>query len=312
VNIVIAGGGVMGRLWATWLTVAGHDVTVVDADPGVVSELNQRGVWVEQRDHAVAHVCARANTDARGLPTADIVFFFVKSEQTANAAERVASVIGPATAVVTLQNGLGSAEALAARFPPRQIVYGPTEQGGSLSSDGRVVHAHDGDTFLGPYPDGSDTSLAVRVAAVLRDAGVPAIALPSVKVPVWQKRIFAAAVLPVAALTGLPAGDIYHPRVFAAVAALATEAVAEANAAGCGLELRGELDRIQARLRAAPQAKASMLQDIQAHRDTEIDAISGAIADAASTRGATALVCRAATALVHGREMAWRAEPARV
>jgi len=307
-NVVIVGGGVMGRLFTGRLAAAGENVAVIDASPEVARSLNERGVWIEERDGSVSHAATRAGTDSTGLESPDIVLFFVKTEHTDDAADRVAPAIEGQTAVVTLQNGFGNAEALAARFPAGQIVYGATEQGGSLAPDGHVAHAHDGDTFVGPYIDRGDMASAAMVAAVLRRAGLKAEALPDVRVPLWQKRVFGAAVLPVAALTGLRAGDLLDQGVFGAIAALAAEAVAEANAAGCSLDLDYELHRIKSLLNKGSDAKASMLQDIEAHRLTEIDAITGAIADLATTRAATAPVCRTTTALVHGRELAWRTQ----
>ena len=150
-NVVIVGGGVMGRLFTGRLAAAGENVAVIDASPEVARSLNERGVWIEERDGSVSHAVTRAGTDSTGLESPDIVLFFVKTEHTDDAADRVAPAIGGQTAVVTLQNGFGNAEALAARFPAGQIVYGATEQGGSLAPDGHVAHAHDGDTFVGPY-----------------------------------------------------------------------------------------------------------------------------------------------------------------
>jgi 2-dehydropantoate 2-reductase len=309
VNIVVVGGGVMGRLWTGWLTAAGHNVTVIDASPDVVSELNEQGVRIRERDGSVRQMAARALAAVPlGAAPAEMVFFFVKSEHTAAAADRAAAAVGPGTAVVTLQNGFGNAEALAERFAPDQIVCGPTEQGGALATNGHVVHAHDGDTFVGPDLDGDEPGLASRVAAVLRDAGLKVEALASVKVPLWRKRVFTASVLPVAALTGLSAGDLLDPLVFPAVAALAVEALSEADAAGCHLDVVEELMRVKALLRAAPTARASMLQDIETGNATEIDAITGKLAEWAGARGAMAAVCAAVTALVHGRELAWRTQ----
>jgi 2-dehydropantoate 2-reductase len=309
VSIVIVGGGVMGRLFTGWLAQAGHRVGVIDTSPQVVQELNERGVWIEERDGSVSHVAPCATTDAAELESPEILFLFVKTEHTGEAADHIAPVIRPDTAVVTLQNGFGNAEALAARVPAHQIVYGPTEHGGSLRPDGHVVHAHGGDTCIGPYIDGADMVFTDRVAAVLRGAGVSVTALPDVRVPLWQKRIFAASVLPVAALTGLRAGGLVDERVFGAIAVLVDEAVTAANAAGCCLDLDEEIHRIQKRPTLAPHARASMLQDLHAHRDTEIDAITGAIAKLAAARHTVAPASQTMTALVHGRELAWRAEP---
>ena len=307
-KIVIVGGGVMGRLWTGRLASAGHDVAIIDASPQVVSELNRDGVSIQERDDMTRHAPARAGTGPDGLDTPDMAFFFVKTDRTAEAADRVAPAIGPDTAVVTLQNGLGNGKTLAERFPARQIVVGSTEQGGALTPDRRVLHAHDGDTIVGPYVEGGDAGFAVRVAAALRAAGLKAEAVPSIAATLWRKRIFAASVLPVAALTGLPAARLLDARVFPAVAALAGEALAEANADGCEFRLDEQLERITSLLSAAPQAKASMLQDVQARRGTEIDAVTGAIAERAAARGASATVCAAITALVHGRELAWHIE----
>jgi 2-dehydropantoate 2-reductase len=126
-----------------------------------------------------------------------------------------------------------------------------------------------------------------------------------VTVPLWRKRVFGAAVFPIAALTGLPAGELVRPDVFPAIAALAAEAVEEGRAVGADLDLEEELERIRAALIAGAPARASMLQDLEAGRRTEVDAVTGVMAELADGRGASAPVARAVVALVHGREHAW-------
>jgi 2-dehydropantoate 2-reductase len=305
VEITIVGGGVMGRLWAAWLSSPEQHVTIIDASSDVVRELDERGIVVEGRDGSTRHAQVRARKDVGGLAPQDVVFFFVKTAHTPGAAEDVAALVGPDTAVATLQNGFGNAEVLASRYGPERVVHGPTGQGGGLTPDGHVFHAHEGETAVGPYVAGSDLRLAERVAGVMLAGGIPVRVEADVTVPLWRKRIFGASVFPIAALTGLRAGDLVHPDVFPAVAAVAAEAVAEARAAGAVLELASELDRIRATLIAGAPARASMLQDLEAHRRTEVDAISGAIADLAAAREVDAPVIRAITALVHGREHAW-------
>lgn len=304
-RIAVMGGGVMGRLWAGRLSASGESVTVVDTAPEVVAQLLGRGIVIEERDGSVQRAQVQARTAADGLPVQDVVFFFTKTEHTASAAELAGALVGPGTAVVTLQNGFGNADVLASHYGPDRIVHGPTEQGGGLTSDGRVFHAHEGSTVVGPFRVGASTELAERVAGVLAGAGVPATAVADVTVPLWRKRVFGAAVFPIAALTGLPAGELVRPDVFPAIAALAAEAVEEARAAGADLDLEQELERFRAALIAGAPARASMLQDLEAGRRTEVDAVTGVMAELADGRGACAPVTRAVVALVHGREHAW-------
>jgi 2-dehydropantoate 2-reductase len=305
VQITIVGGGVMGRLWAARLSGGGHRVTVVDASADVVRALTD-GVVVEERDGSTTRAPVHARTGVEGMARQDVVFFFVKSSSTRQAAQAVAPVAGPDTALVTLQNGLGNADTLAACFGPERVVHGPTAQGGSLTAAGHVFHAHEGETVVGPYLVGGGLRFARQAAGVMTSSGIPATVESDVNVPLWRKRVFGAAVFPVAALTGLRAGDLLEADVFPAVEAIAREAISVAQAQGVELDEVAEVQRIRAMLSAGAPARASMLQDVEARRLTEVDVIVGAIADLAAHQGSDASVIRAVTALVHGRERSWR------
>jgi 2-dehydropantoate 2-reductase len=301
-RIAIVGAGVMGRLWAGALIPGGHDVTVIDTDLDVEASLREDGVSVCDLDGRPRHVSVIAGSSADELTSHDVVFFFVKSAATAAAARGARSLVGPDTSVVTVQNGWGNAQHLAEVFDPAQVVFGITYQGGELRTDGTVVHVHEGKTIIGPYVDGGPLHFAERVSGALNAAGFETVVTTEVKTAVWGKLVFGAAVFPVAAITGLTAGELVSSPAFAVVRAIIAEAAAEAAAQGCKLDAAEQVTRIEAGLAAVPHARPSMLQDIEAGRHTEVDYITGAIARLARERGATAPVSETVTALVHGRE----------
>ena len=306
-QITIVGAGIMGRLWAAYLTSGERDVCLFDTSPEVVADLIQHGITVEEPGGATRTVTVRAVSAVDGLGPQDLIFFLVKSEQTEPAARAVRGLAGPDTALVTLQNGWGHGGTLSEIFPPAQIVIGTTYQGGSLTHDGKVFHAHEGGTIVGPYADGGDLRFAQLASSTLNAAGIRATASREARKAIWDKLTFAAAVLPVAALTGLDNGrDLADPAVLPVINEIVTEVAAEANARGYAMSADEEVTRIVTRLQATGYAKASMLQDVEAHRKTEVDFITGEIVRMARSRGGEAPVCAAVTALVHGRELSWR------
>lgn len=308
-QITIVGAGVMGRLWAARLAADERDVRLFDTSHEVVADLNQRGITIEERDGATRTVEVRAVTAVDGLGPQDIVFFFVKSGQTNAAAHAVRGLVGANTALVSLQNGFGHGDTLSGIYPPAQVVIGTTYQGGGLIENEKVFHAHDGHTILGPYADGGDLRFAQLASDVLNAGGIESKASREARKAIWEKLTFSAAVFPVKALTGLCYGaDIADRSILPVVKAIVEESVTEANARGYAFNAEEELTRILTRLDAVGYAKPSMLQDLEAHRETEVDFITGEIVKMARSRGMDAPASATVTALIHGRELSWQLE----
>jgi 2-dehydropantoate 2-reductase len=313
-RIVIVGGGAIGGVWAARLAQGGNDVAILDASPAVVDAIARDGLVVERSAGAgsgrdTLNVRASAQPEAlleSGQPA--VVWFFVKAQHTAAAAQLARPLIGPETVVVSQQNGWGNADVLAEVFPPERLVVGVTYHSATVAGPGHVRHTGQGPAFVGPYVDGGATTHAEMVAGLLTAAGLETVATPQVKTEIWKKLILNCATLPTSALTRLTAGAVGEPGLLLELLdQIAAEAVAVANALGYDITLEERLDRIHAILRNGGAGKASMLQDVEGGRKTEIEVINAAVVRAAERAGMGDRVPlnRAMVALVGGLERSY-------
>ncbi|HET8629297.1 MAG TPA: 2-dehydropantoate 2-reductase [Thermomicrobiales bacterium] len=309
-KVVIVGAGAMGGLFAARLARGDGevDVAVLDAAPEVVAAINAQGLTLQDKD-GTETARVPATTGPADLGPADLAIFFVKAQHTAAAAQLARPLVTPATTVVSLQNGWGNSDTLAATFPPEQLVMGVTYHSATVLGPGRVAHTGQGATVIGPYLDDAPLDRAEGVRDVLARGGLEATVTPRVKTEIWKKLILNAATLPTAALTRLCAGDLGQPGpMLDLVDALAAEAVAVARAQGYAIDRDERIARIHAVLAGAGRGKASMLQDVEARRKTEIEVINGAVVRAAERSSLDAPLNRAMVALIGGLERGWRQE----
>jgi 2-dehydropantoate 2-reductase len=163
-----------------------------------------------------------------------------------------------------------------------------------------------GDTTLGPY---GETPLAevMRLAEACTRAGMPTIAVDDARGPQWRKVIFNASSNPIGALTGLTHGRVCErPDLRALVSGLVTEGKAVAAAQEIVLDADPEaLIDHAAKPEVAYDHKASMLQDVEARRLTEIDYLNGGIVRFGRQHGVPTPLNEAIWALVKGVEQSW-------
>ncbi|WP_376795794.1 ketopantoate reductase family protein [Thermogemmatispora sp.] len=310
-KIAVIGGGAMGSVWAVFLSRAGHQVTVVDVAPPVVEAIRAQGLKLLRAPLADAplEVEARpgAATTGAGLGRAEVVFFFVKAHHMPGAIELARPLISEETTVVSLQNGWGNADLLAAHFRPEQLVVGVTYHSATVLAPGVVAHPGTGPSIVGPYLVAGSLARAQQIARLLQEAGLETTAREDVRSEIWKKLILNAATLPTSALTGLPAGQLAEPGpLLDLVAAVTAEAVTVARALGYQIDYAERFERICAVLQGAGAARSSMLQDVQARRKTEIEVINGAVVRAAEQLGLEVPLNRALVALIGGLERSWQ------
>ncbi|MGH2350833.1 MAG: ketopantoate reductase family protein [Chloroflexota bacterium] len=304
--IAVVGAGAMGGLWAARLARGGNPVVVVDVVPEIVAAINAQGIAVETPNGSQDPVRLRATTDPEEVGPVDVAWCFVKAHHTASAAALAKPLVGPSTTVVTQQNGWGSADVLAETFRPEQVVVGVTYHSARVDAPGRVAHTGTGASFLGPYLDGADLARAEAVARLMNDAGLEATATAAVKSEIWKKLILNTATLPTSALTRLRTGELGQPGpLLDLLDALAAESVQVARALGYGIDLAERIDRIHTLLAGGGSGKASMLQDVEAGRKTEIEVVNGAVVRAAEPLGIDVPLNRAMVALVGSLERSY-------
>jgi 2-dehydropantoate 2-reductase len=296
---------------------AGHlarvcETTVLCRREEHASALNERGLRVRGRHDFLATV--RAATRPEDLPEPQLAIVAVKTTELEGVAERLAGHWQGAS-IMTVQNGLGAEEAFADRgaWP---LISAVTFMSGTRHSDTEVEYILDTETWLGPY-GGTAYELVEEVTALLVGAELKARAFRDLRPAQWSKLIFNATVNSVAALTDLPHDPHFADReriedLGHLIYDLVDEGKRVADAAGVELHEDPWEMNVHATQRGS-RHYPSMLEDVRAHRPTEVDQISGALVREAERLGVPVPLHTALWRLVKAREASWsteaRAEP---
>jgi len=294
-RIAVVGGGAMGSLFAALLTRAGHDVSLLDRS-AERADAAREGVRVERPDGTAFTVPVAATTEGDSLHVADLLVVAVKSYDTAAAVADAAPAVGPDTAVLTLQNGLGNAETVAEAVPEERVLAGTTAHGATLLGPGRVRHAGTGPTRVGRYFAANDDRVAA-VADALTRAGVETTVVDDVRDAIWAKVAVNAGVNPVTALADVDNGALSGGVGDRLLAAAVREAAAVARAVGRDVP-DSTVDDARAVVESTAANRSSMHADLAAGRRTEVEAINGAVVEAGEAHGVPVPVNRTLADLV--------------
>jgi 2-dehydropantoate 2-reductase len=304
-RVCVLGCGAVGSLFAASLArLDDVEVWAYDLDADHVAAIRERGLEVTGAGEL--HASMSATTEAAELPSCDFGIVATKSMHTDAAVAATAHAFA-AGSVCSVQNGLGNEEAIAAHVT--RVIRGTTFPAGRLLGPGRVQWDVQGDTTIGPFePSPAPMAEVERLADACTRGGMPTAAVADARGPQWRKVIFNAATNPVGALTGLTHGRVCEdPALRRLVSALVDEGKAVAAAQGIELDADPEeLIDYAARPEVAYEHKASMLQDVEARRQTEIDYLNGGIVRFGREHGVETPLNEAMTALVRGLEAAWR------
>jgi 2-dehydropantoate 2-reductase len=290
----VVGCGAIGGLFAARLaTQPGVDVWAYDVSPEHVAAINRDGL---RADGEIARVQAR--TDAGEIPPCDFGLVATKATLTEPAIAATAHLFGEG-AVCSLQNGIGSEEAIARHVP--RVIRGVTLLSGHVAAPGTIRMDAPGTTWMGPFEP--QPARPGEIDALASATG--AVALDDARGAQWTKLLFNAATNPLAALTGLTHGELCdRPDLRALVSGLVAEGRRVADALGIALDTDPEA-MIDRAARENHDHRPSMLQDALAHRPTEIDALNGGIVRAGAEAGVDTPRHAAIAALVRGMEAAW-------
>lgn len=299
-KIGIVGGGAIGLTFAAALSRA-NDVIVLVRHPATAALLERDGIAVERDGSAVERLPIHATTDPRAFADNDAVVVAVKAYATAEALAPLHGVLRPSALVASVQNGLGNVEAARAALPRARVIAGSTTQGAIRIADGRVRPVNAGTTIFAR--DASAAPTSDDLSAAFAEAGLDARVADDVDAILWHKLIVNAAINPACALASLPNGAAAEDPDLAPLArALAAEAAAVARAEG--VETGDPWQAVEGAARASAANRNSMLQDLEAGRPTEIEAISGAVVRRAATHRIAVPVTETVLRLVRGRERA--------
>jgi 2-dehydropantoate 2-reductase len=297
------GCGAVGSLFAANLSLL-EDVEVwaFDLNELHVAAVNRDGLRLSGAGDVVGR--PRATADASEIPPCDFGIVATKAMHTERAIAATAHAFADGY-VATVQNGLGNEETLAAHV--ERVIRGTTFPAGKLLEPGHVQWDVKGDTTFGPYDERTPLREVERLADACTRAGMPANAVEDARGPQWRKVIFNASTNPIGALTGLTHGRVCErPDLRRLVTGLVEEGKAVAAAQGIELDADPE-DLIDhaARRDVAYDHKASMLQDVEARRQTEVDYLNGGIVRFGGEHGVPTPLNASIQALVKGVEASW-------
>jgi len=304
VRICVVGCGAVGSLFAANLAQLDDvEVWAYDLARDHVDAINARGLRLSGAGEVVGRV--RATTDAGELPPCDFGIMATKAMHTATAIATTAHAFADGS-VASVQNGIGNEESIAEHV--RRVIRGTTFPAGRILGPGHVQWDVKGDTTIGPFePSPAPLPDVERLADACTRAGMPTAAVEDARGPQWRKLIFNAATNPIGALTGLTHGRVCErPDLRRLVSGLVDEG--KALAAAQGIELDADPEELidhAARPDVAYDHKASMLQDIEARRATEIDYLNGGIARFGCEHDVPTPLNDAILALVKGMEASW-------
>ena len=304
-RVCIVGCGAVGSLFAANLAQLDDvEVWAYDLSQAHVDAINANGLKLVGAGEVLGHVTA--TTDPSGLPPCEYGIVATKAMHTEAAIEATAYAFSGG-AVASVQNGVGNEEVLARHVS--RVIRGTTFPAGKILEPGVVQWDVRGDTTLGPFePSPAAMGEVERLADACTRGGMPTKAVEDARPAQWRKVIFNAATNPVGALTGLTHGRVCErPDLRALVSRLVDEGKAVAAAQGIALDADPEqLIDHAARPDVAYGHKASMLQDVEARRLTEIDFLSGGIGKFGRELGVPTPLNDAVTQLVKALEDSWR------
>ena len=282
-KFVIAGAGAVGAYMGASMARAGLDVTLLARGPQLRA-IAERGVRVVSPEGDF-HARPKATGDPQSIGPVDVVFLAVKAHSLPDLAPRLGCLLGPDTVVVSLQNGVpwwfmplervDPGGAIAAAIETRRVVGSLVYFATEVAEPGVVRHIEGNRIPIGE-PDGTRTARCRTIAEALIASGLRCPVTTHIREEIWVKMLGNVAFNPISALTGATLARMAaDPYVSALVRAIMAEA--EGVAARLGMKLPVTIEQRIAGAAKVGEHKTSMLQDLEAGRPIELEALVGAV-----------------------------------
>jgi 2-dehydropantoate 2-reductase len=296
-KIAIIGAGAIGGYVGAKLSLAGEDVTfmVRGANLAAIRAQGMKLVRHDGSEHVARNV--RATDDYAEAGVQDLVVLAVKAHQVEAVLPQLQHLVGPKTVIVPMQNGIpfwyfhehggalkGSvvrsvdpSGALQAGIPCAQVLGCVVYPASELVAPG-VVHHVEGDRFPVGELDGSTSERATRVSQAFTNAGFKSPVLDNIRAEIWLKLWGNLTFNPISALAHATLVDICQ---YPLARELAVHMMREAQAVAgkLGIEFRVSLEKRIAGAEKVGKHKTSMLQDVEAGRAPEVDALVGSVVE---------------------------------
>jgi len=275
-RIAVLGSGGVGGYFGGRLAETGTDVTFIARGPHLAA-LRERGLRIEspRGDHQVARV--QATDDPAAVGPVDIVFFTVKLYDTEAATQMLPPLIGPDTLVIPFQNGVDSVDALTRAVGRAHVAGGTAYVAAVIAEPGLIRHTAMGSVIFGPL-EGGHPPLLERLREACHRAGFGVTLSDQIMVDIWAKFVRLTVFSGMTAVTRCPIGPLREdPGLAAMMRAALKESIAVALARKVPLPERvfQEIDDAMGTL--PPNARSSMLEDLERGRPLELPWLSGTV-----------------------------------
>jgi 2-dehydropantoate 2-reductase len=309
-RILIAGAGAIGGLYAAYLAKVA-DVAVLDTNRAHVEAIRRHGLALTGCTESVTRLAAFASAAELGKHRFDAVIILVKSQATEAAFLGIQPVLEGRPVLVTFQNGMGNEERLMG-LSDLDVAHGVSFEAARYDGPGRVHHlVHGEDSWIGPARGKVES---VRwLGELMTKSGLPTRVVADPRGAIWGKFIFNSVMNPVGAIVmGVNAARYDVPEMRALIDDMAAECVRVAEALGIRLEFDPMYLVKKTRSGKAPLTKhaGSMAQDIEAGRETELEAMTGYVVKKAKELGVPVPVTESVYRMAKGVEHAARAKRA--
>jgi len=314
-KICVVGAGAIGGLLAAKFALAGEEVTVIDQGAHLAA-IQKNGLKLEWHDGKVFTAKMKAVNKATEAGKQDIVVLAVKAHFLDQVVRDIDSLLGPDTIVLTVQNGLpwwyfqklggqydnqrlqslDPSGVLTRHIDPGRIIGCVVYPAAAATAPG-VIHHVEGDRFPIGELDGKETARVKELHDVFVKAGLRSMVLPDIRSEIWLKAWGNLSFNPISALTHATLVDICK---FAETRELAAAMMKEAQdiAQKLGVTFRVTIDKRIAGAEAVGAHKTSMLQDVEAGRSLETEALIGSILEMAKLTNTPAPAIQSVYALV--------------
>ena len=293
-KVCIYGAGAIGGWLGMALAQAGNTVSMVARGPTLLA-LQQEGLRLRRADGTLAQAPVTAHHSPAALGAQDLVVVAVKAPALPDIAQAMAPLLGPDTIVLTAMNGVpwwfldgfgGAAQghalpsvdaggAIARAIPTRHVVGSVVHTSCSLEAPG-FVRQHFGNRLIVGEPDGSQSARVRALADMLQRGGIDVEVSASIHKDIWFKLWGNLTMNPISALTSATTDRILDDEL---VCGFVSAVMLEAKAIGekLGLPIDQQPEDRHAVTRKLGAFKTSMLQDVEADKPLEIDALVGAV-----------------------------------
>ena len=300
-KVAIVGAGAIGGWMGVHLARAGAQLSVL-ARGDTLTALQRNGLQLHQGGE-LHHMPVKASNDAAELGVQDLVVISVKAPALASVAQQIGPLIGQDTVVLTAMNGvpwwflqgfggpvqgqsLGTVDpqgTIARAIPAQHVIGGVVHASCSVDAPGVIRH-HFGDGLIVGEPSGANTPRVQALHALLQKAGFNATLSPQIQKDIWFKLWGNMTVNPISALTGATSDRLLDD---ALVRGFMSRVMLEARAIGecIGIPIAQEPEDRHAITRKLGTFKTSMLQDVEAGKPVELDALVSAVRELGQMTG---------------------------